>query len=68
MIRALDEYEAVGRPFDAQFPGYCAVNYDHKVKRGERVTKVQRADNPLIPVGGVACGKCTKIIPKAARS
>lgn len=66
-MRSFEEYEAVGRPFESQFPGHCAVDWDHKVKRGDRVTKIQRADNPLIPVGGVACAKCTKIVPKAAR-
>lgn len=58
------EYEVVGRPFQAQFSGYCAVDYDHRIKRGDRVARIQRADNPMIPVTGVACPMCLRILPK----
>lgn len=60
------ELELVGRIFEAQYPGKCAVDWDHKVKRGDRVSRVAWADNPGIPVSGVACKNCVKIMPTAA--
>lgn len=59
------EYETVGRPFEAVYPGRCTIDYSHKVKRGDLVSRVQKSDNPLIPIPGVACKNCTKIYPKA---
>lgn len=67
MSLAIDDYEAAGGSFETQFPGHCTINRDHKIKRGDRVVRVQRADNPLIPVPGVACKNCTKILPRAKR-
>lgn len=58
------EYEIIGRTFEAQFPSHCAIDYDHKIKRGDRVGRVQRADNPMIPVPGVACKNCVKMYPR----
>lgn len=58
------EYEIVGRIFEAQYPGRCAIDPDHKVKRGDKVARAQRADNPLIPVPGVACKWCVKDYPR----
>lgn len=60
----LHELVATGPQFISQFSGWCAVDRFHKVKRGDRVTKVMWADNPTIPVSGVACKSCTKILPK----
>lgn len=51
--------------FEAQFSGHCAIEYGHKVKRGDLVSKIQHADNPMIPVSGVACKSCTRMLPKA---
>lgn len=51
--------------FDAQFHGFCAVDRGHVVKRGDRVSKVQHADNPMVPVAGVACKACTWALPRA---
>lgn len=59
------EYEIIGRRFESQFSGRCAVDWNHRVKRGDIVAKVQRADNPFLPVAGVACGACTKDLPRA---
>ncbi len=60
-----DVFEVVGRAFEAKYKGYCAINYDHKIKLGQRVARVQRKDNPMIPVSGVACSECIRILPKA---
>jgi len=59
------EYERIGRTFAAQYSGVCTIDYDHRVKRGDIVSKVQRADNPLLPISGVACASCTKVLPHA---
>jgi len=59
-----DDYEKIGREFEAAFPSHCALNWDHAVKRGDRVSRIQRADNPMLPVTGVACKTCTKLIPR----
>jgi hypothetical protein len=60
-----NDYERIGRVFEAQYAGTCTLDWDHKVRRGDRVSKVQRADNPMIPVSGVACASCTKVLPHA---
>lgn len=52
--------------FEAQFHGFCAVDRAHVVKRGDRVSKVQHADNPMVPVAGVACKACTWALPRAS--
>lgn len=62
-----EDFETVGRGFEAQFPGRCAIVYEHKIQRGDLVSRVQRADNPMLPVPGVACKVCTRLIPRAKR-
>lgn len=59
------EYEVKGRPFDARFPGRCTIDYDHQIRKGDLVAYVQRADNPMMPVQGVACQACVKSLPRA---
>ena len=56
------DYEIVGKPFEAQYPGHCAINRDHTVRRKDRVARVQRADNPMLPVPGVACKACVNTL------
>ena len=53
--------------FDAQFPGKCIINRDHRIRYGESVARVQRADNPFLPVTGVVCYRCLKMIPRASK-
>lgn len=60
-----DEMYEIVAVFDAQFPSRCRVDYDHKIRVGDRVARLQRSDNPMLPVTGVACSKCYKIIPRA---
>lgn len=59
------EYEILGKVFLSQFPGVCRVDPDHKIRRGDKVARVQYADNPMIPVTGVACSQCLILLPKA---
>ena len=64
---SLDEsdFEVIGRTFEARYPGRCAVNYDHKIKLGTKVARIQRVGNPFQPVPGVACQSCIRELPKA---
>lgn len=61
------EFERIGQPFAGRFNGICAVDSEHRTRRGDMVSRVQRADNPMLPVTGVACKSCTKELPKAHR-
>jgi len=58
------EFEIV-RVFDALYHGVCTIERGHKIRRGERVAIVQRADNPMLTVKGVACKACVSILPHA---
>lgn len=60
-----EEFEVMGRIFEAQFSGHCTIDYDHKIRRGDRVARVQRVANPMLPVAGVACAMCVKVLPKS---
>lgn len=60
-----DIYEVIGKAFEAKYKGHCTINYDHKIKMGSRVARIQRQDNPMIPVAGVACSDCIRMLPKA---
>ena len=53
-----DKYEIVGRTFESQFHGRCTLDRDHKIKRGDRVARIQRKDNPMLPIAGVVCKLC----------
>lgn len=55
-------YEVIAR-FPAMYSGFCAVDHTHKIKRGEMVGRIQRADNPMLVVTGVACYRCLKLLP-----
>lgn len=59
------ELEIVGRPWSAAFPSRCTVDYEHKIRTGDQVARVRRADNPMLPVPGVACTLCLKMLPRA---
>ena len=56
------EYELDGKPFRSQYPGWCTINDLHRIKVNDRVCRVQRADNPMLPVSGVACAACVRSI------
>jgi hypothetical protein len=49
--------------FPAQFKGRCRVDDTHVYKVGDYVGKLERTDNPFIPVQGVACNRCIRLIP-----
>lgn len=63
----MEDYEVVGPRFEAVFPGRCAVDHDHVIKRGDRIARVQKAANPMLPVPGVACTMCVKVLRRATR-
>lgn len=65
-FEAVEPYEIVA-VFDAQFPGHCNMNWEHKIKPGVRVARLQHANNPALPVPGVACTKCMRDLEFAAR-
>jgi hypothetical protein len=60
------EYEIVAT-FDAQFHGWCNIDSEHRIKKGSKVARVQHADNPLLPVPGVACATCILDLPRAKK-
>ncbi len=60
------DYEIVA-VFDAQYPGHCAIDWDHKIKVRDRVARIQHADNPALPVRGLACTKCMRDLEFAQR-
>jgi hypothetical protein len=53
-----ETFEIDGRTVETGFPGRCTLNYEHKIKRGERVAQIRRKDNPFIPISGVVCKRC----------
>jgi len=60
-----EDYEVIGRVFEAQYSQSCTIDDEHRIRRGDRVAKVQRADNPMLPVPGVACKVCIKGMPRS---
>lgn len=46
--------------FRAQFSGVCTVDDSHYYKTRDIVGKVERTDNPFIPVPGVCCNRCVR--------
>ncbi len=60
-----EAYERIGRTFPSGYNGSCTIDYDHRIRRGDVVSKVQKISNPMVPVSGVACASCTKVIPHA---
>ena len=61
------DYEVIGRVWKSQFSGDCTVDSRHHIRRGENVARVQYANNPMIPVPGVACSVCLRELPRARR-
>lgn len=58
-------YEVL-RLFATSYRGRCTLDFDHLFKPGDLVARLQRADNPMLPVPGVACSRCWKLLPRAA--
>lgn len=57
-----ENYEIDGGTFESQYVGRCALDREHKIKRGDRVARVFRKDNPTLTVGGVVCKNCVSEI------
>lgn len=54
-----EEYLVVA-VFPAKFKGVCALDRNHAYKTGDFVGKLERSDNPFIPVPGVCCNRCVR--------
>lgn len=65
MTHSPEEFEVQGQPFTTAYRGNCTVDFDHVIKPGEKVARVQRADNPMLPVPGVACHRCIRLMARA---
>lgn len=59
-----DDYE-VTAIFDSQYHGRCTINSDHRIRPKDRIGYVQHADNPMLPVRGVACQACIRDMRRA---
>jgi hypothetical protein len=57
-----DDYVIVAT-FPSQYRGVCRVDETHSYKRGDYVGKLESASNPFIPVTGVACARCVRMVP-----
>lgn len=62
--RDSEEYEVMAT-FESMYRGSCTLDNRHDVKRGTRVGKIRLISNPLLPVPGVACAQCVKMLPRA---
>lgn len=56
------EQYVITATFKSQFKGTCAVDDTHLYRSGDYVGKLERSDNPFIPVSGVACNRCVRTI------
>ena len=57
-----EKYEIEGRIFESQYRGRCTLDPEHPIKRGDRVARLLRKDNPMLTVPGVACKRCVEEI------
>lgn len=51
----------------AQFHGTCTIDPEHRIRKGDTIARVQHADNPFLPVPGVACASCVLDLPRAKK-
>lgn len=58
------ENYVITKVFRSGYSGYCTLDPEHRIKRNDLVGKLGRADNPMLPVTGVACKYCVKHIPR----
>ncbi len=57
---ASEEYVIVA-VFKSQYKGQCNLDDSHFYKFGDFVGKLERTDNPFLPVSGVCCNRCVRI-------
>lgn len=62
---AQPNYGLTGRPFPAQYSGVCAVDPDHRIRKGQDIQRIVRTDNPFMGVKGFACKLCILELPNA---
>lgn len=56
------EQYVITATFKAQYKGTCTLDIEHQYKTGDIVGKVERSDNPFLPVAGVACNRCVRSV------
>jgi hypothetical protein len=56
------ERYVVTATFKSQFKGICAADETHAYRVGDYVGKLERTDNPFLPVSGVCCNRCVHTI------
>lgn len=56
-----EEYVVIA-VFPSQYSGVCNVDDGHRYKKGDYVGKLERSDNPFLPVRGVCCNRCVRTI------
>lgn len=59
------EYEVL-RVIQVSYPATCNMDDRHRIRPGDKGARLQRADNPMWPVPGLACIKCIKGMPRSA--
>jgi hypothetical protein len=63
-ITPAHDYE-ITATFRTLYPGYCTLEERHRIRKGEYVSKLRRADNPMVSIPGFACRVCALDIPRA---
>lgn len=59
-----DDAYVVVQIFRTSYSARCNLEDSHKIKRDDLVGRLQRTDNPLIPVSGIACKHCIKTMKR----
>lgn len=60
------DYEIV-HTMIAKDHGRCCLDEEHKIKRGDKIGKLQHSNNPFVPIPGWACKKCIEWLPRAVQ-
>ena len=63
-VRERDGDYEVTATFESMYNGTCNLDNRHAVRRGTRVGYIREIANPLVPIRGVACAQCVKILPR----
>lgn len=67
-IRVREGEFEVFSTFQAIYNSTCTINNSHKIKRNDRIGRVRRISNPLLPVPGYACQGCLKLLPRSTET
>lgn len=56
------DFELLGPLFQAKYRSSCYFDFTHTIKVGDPISRINRLHLPLVPVPGVACKNCTKLL------